>query len=182
MREYIAGVNVRKNKDGFHFMVVDMDRNIIYEDNPLMLLDGVPVFDADEIIALDPLKVQRIQTVNKRFGKGVVDCQGIVNYTTYKGNLVGYTLHPEALAFEYDCLQIPRLIPNVTYITPKEKSSRTPDYRNTLYWSVRSNNDDVSKYPLEIFTSDASGNYEIVINALSADGKVVSISEDFTVK
>jgi hypothetical protein len=76
MREYVAGVNVRKNRDGFYFMVIDIERNVLLDANPLMLLDGVPVFDADEIIALDPLKVEKIETVKTRFGKGATGLPG----------------------------------------------------------------------------------------------------------
>jgi len=182
MREYIAGVNVRKNKDGFHFMVIDIEKNIVYEENPLMLLDGVPVFDADEIIALDPLKIQRIQTINRRFGRGIIDCQGIVNYTTYKGNLTGYTLHPGTLTFRYDGVQVPMISPEIKYITANDKNSRTPDYRSTLCWIPCASGMDIKDIPQGIFASDASGDYEVNINALSKDGKVISIKEKLTVR
>ncbi len=182
MREYIAGVNVRKNKDGFHFMVIDIEKNIVYEDNPLMLLDGVPVFDADEIIALDPLKIQRIQTVNQRFGKGAIDCQGIVNYTTYKGNLNGYTLHPGTLTFRYDGVQIPMLSPEINYLPSNDKNSRTPDYRTTLCWIPCAPGMDIKNIPQGIFASDASGDYVVTINAITKDGKVISLSDKFAVK
>ncbi|MDZ7607898.1 MAG: hypothetical protein U5K79_20485 [Cyclobacteriaceae bacterium] len=182
MREYIAGVNVRKNKDGFHFMVIDIEKNLVYEDNPLMLLDGVPVFDADEIIALDPLKIQRIQTVNRRFGKGILDCQGIVNYTTYKGNLTGYTLHPGTLTFRYDAIQIPTVSPEIKYTSATEKNSRTPDYRTTLCWIPCTSGLNMKEIPQEIFASDAGGDYELTINALTESGKVISIQDGFLVR
>jgi len=182
MREYIAGVNVRKNKDGFHFMVIDIEKNIVYEENPLMLLDGVPVFDADEIIALDPLKIQRIQTVNRRFGRGVIDCQGIVNYTTYKGNLTGYTLHPGTLTFRYDGVQIPMLSPEIKYLNANDKNNRIPDYRNTLCWIPCASGMGIKDIPQGIFASDASGDYDVNINALSKDGKVISMKEKLTVR
>jgi hypothetical protein len=182
MREYIAGVNVRKNKDGFHFMVIDIEKNIIYEDNPLMLLDGVPVFDADEIIALDPLKIQRIQTVNRRFGKGIIDCQGIVNYATYKGNLTGYTLHPGVLVFKYDGVQVPKQIPDIQYTTAADMESRIPDFRTTLYWNGSLSIDKSQKTTSGGYTSDATGDFKITINALTANGKVISIQDGFQVQ
>jgi hypothetical protein len=182
MREYVVGVNVRKNKDGFHFMVIDIEKNIIYEDNPLILLDGVPVFDADEIIALDPLKIQRIQTVNRRFGKGVIDCRGIVNYTTYKGNLAGYTLHPGTLTFRYDGVQIPMVSPEIKYITPAEIASRIPDFRTTLYWNGCLSIDKSQKTSLGGYTSDVTGDFKITINALTGNGKVISIQDGFQVQ
>ena len=90
MREYIAGVYLRRNRDGFHLKILDINRNITYQENPLILLDGIPVFDADGVILLDPLKVKKIETVRTRFIKGVINTSGIVSYTTYKGDLGGY--------------------------------------------------------------------------------------------
>ena len=181
MREYVYGVNVRKNKKGFHFMVIDLERNIIYEENPLMLLDGVPVFDADEIIALDPLKVEKIETVKRRFHKGYLDCRGIVSYTTYKGDLNGYELHENALVFEYEGVQ-----PMKQYYFPEYQSSfdkrvTTPDFRNVLYWNPEIKLDEMRSSTIEFYTSDDTNKYEIRITGLSNNGDSVSKSAFFEV-
>src|SRR5690606_30840640 len=54
LREYVPGVFVRKRKDGFQFMVVDKEPNATFRVSPLILLDGVPIFDEDEIMEFDP--------------------------------------------------------------------------------------------------------------------------------
>ncbi len=178
MREYVAGVNVRKNRDGFYFMVVDIDRNVLLDANPLMLLDGVPVFDADEIMALDPLKVEKIETVKTRFGKGVLDCLGIVSYTTYAGDLAGHTFHESATLQQYDGLQTPKKYHFPVYGNAFERRNPTPDFRNTLYWLP----DNISESDqLGFYTSDDADEYEVRINGISADGKPYSLRTNFKV-
>ena len=173
MREYIAGVNVRKNRDGFHFMVVDIDRNIIYDDNPLILLDAVPVFDADDIIALDPLKIEKIETIKGRFHYGYLDCQGIVNYSSYNGDLAGYELPEGALVFAYDGIQWERKYEFPTYSDNQKLRSKIPDYRNSLYWAP--NISLTAEHPeLEIFSSDHASKYEIRIEGIDEAGNVIS--------
>jgi hypothetical protein len=178
MREYVAGVNVRKNRDGFYFMVVDIDRNILLEPNPLMLLDGVPVFDADEIIAIDPLKVEKIETVKTRFGKGALDCMGIVSYTTYAGDLAGHTFHENASIQHYDGLQTPKLYHFPVYSNAYERRNPTPDFRNTLYWLPEHTfEEDLPGF----YTSDDADEYEVRINGISADNNPYSLRTTFRV-
>ena len=181
MREYVAGVNVRKNRDGFHFNVLDYEKNEIYYDNPLMLLDGVPVFDADKIIALDPLKVERIQTVNRQFGRGVLDCKGIVNYTTYSGNLDGFQLNKHAIVQSYDGIQLQKTYSFPEYISDFARRNPTPDFRNTLFWMPVINHDNEKTRSFEFYTSDVSGMFEVTINGIDKNGNALSFKSSFNV-
>ncbi len=65
MREYITDVAVRKRQGKFHFNVVNVPFHVSFDDDPLVLLDGVPVFDIDKIVAYDPLKVKKIEVIAK---------------------------------------------------------------------------------------------------------------------
>jgi hypothetical protein len=179
MREYIAGVNVRKNREGFHFMVIDMERNIIYQQNPLMLLDGVPVFDADDIIALDPLKIEKIETIKTRFGRGDLDCRGIVTYTSYAGDLAGYQLNKNALLFEYDGLQPIKQYIFPSYSTAYQRNNPTPDFRNSLYWNPQQQptGDEITFY-----AGDVADTFMVKIEGITSDGTPFSFNDTFTVQ
>jgi len=181
MREYIAGVNVRRNKEGFYFNVIDMVRGIVYDDNPLMLLDGVPVFDADDIIALDPLKIEKIETVKTRFGRGDLDCKGVVTYTSYAGDLADYKLHKNALVLDYNGLQPVKEYYFPSYTLAYERNDPTPDFRSNLYWDPRIEQDMLEEGKIEFYTSDDVDNYELRINGLTESGIPISIKKKFKV-
>ena len=70
MREYVPGVFVRKRKDGFHFVVIDLENGGVLSGDPMILLDGVPVADTDDIMAIDPLRIRKLEVVNRQYYLG----------------------------------------------------------------------------------------------------------------
>lgn len=97
LREYIPEVRVlRKSGDQFHFSVLDFAYKSYFDNDPLVLLDGVPVFNINLLMALDPLKIRSIQIVPRKYYYGSLVCNGIVSFFSYQGDLAGYTLPRQA--------------------------------------------------------------------------------------
>ena len=179
MREYVPGVLVRIRKDGFHFLVPDDNAKVTLE-NPLVLLDGMPVFNTNRIMAFDPLKVQKLDVVTSRYFLGPLLYNGIVSYTTYKGDLAGLPLDPHALLQDYEGLQGQREFYAPRYDTPQAAQSRLPDFRNLLYW-----NPEIILQPgaaPTFYTSDQVGRYRVVVQGLTEGGQAGSTSFTFEVK
>ena len=84
------------------------------------MLDGVPIFDIDKVVAIDPLKVRKLDVVNSRYFWGAGDAEGILSYTTYKGDLGGVELDPHAVVLDYEGLQLQRVFYSPAYETDKE--------------------------------------------------------------
>jgi len=180
MREYVRGVLVRKRKDGFHFRVVDKVYNRIFDETPLILIDGVPLFDADEIMALDPLKVKKIEVMTRTYYLSSFRFPGVVSYTTYTSDLAGLKIQPNSVGLNYEGLQLQREFYTPRYESPKQRESRIPDQRTLLYWNpdVQSTN---GKKQIEFFTSDIPGEYKIVVEGITSDGHVGSVTKSITV-
>ncbi len=174
MREYVSGVSLRKHRQKFHFRVMNDPYHAFFEDDPLVLLDGVPVFDADKIINMDPLKLKKIEVMNKKYFLGPLVASGIVSYSTYKGDLEGFQLDPSALVLEYEGMQLQREFYSPVYETEKQINSRMPDFRDLLYWSPDIRTDKDGKKQLAFYTSDQPGRYMAVLQGLSAGGKAGS--------
>ena len=182
MREYVPGVQVRIRKDGFHFMVFDNVNKTIFPDNPMVLLDGVPVFNINKIMAMDPLKIQKLEVITSRYFQGTTSYNGLVSFSTYKGNLDGYELNSHAFVQEYEGLQYDREFYAPRYQTAAEKQSRLPDLRNLLYWNPQIKTTKTGNQKLEFYTSDKAGKYLIQIQGLSKTGLVGSTNLTFEVK
>ena len=182
MREYVPGVLVRQRKDGFHFLVVDRPRHIVLRDNPLTLLDGLPIFDINQIMAFDPLKIRRLEVIANRYFLGQQVYDGVVSYTTYKGDLGGFPLNPRALIEEYDGLQVPREFYAPHYDTAEQQQGRLADLRNLLYWNPALRLAAGQPQALDFYTSDQAGRYLVVVQGLAADGRLGSTSFTFEVK
>lgn len=182
MREYIPGVMVRKRKDGFHFLVLDHVRKSLFQQDPLVLLDGTPIFDIDKIMAFDPLKVKKLEVVTSRYFLGPLIFQGVVSYTTYAGDLGGYQLDPASVSLDYDGLQRQREFYSPQYETQKQRETRMPDRRNLLLWAPHVSLDKSGKSRIEFFTSDLTGDYTILVEGLTQNGYSGSAVGSFTVK
>lgn len=182
MREYVPGVVVRIRKDGFHFLVLDKTNKTLLTENPMVLLDGVPVFNINKIMAMDPLKIQKLEVVDARYMHGWPMYNGIVSYTTYKGNLEGFPLDARVLVQRYEGLQQQREFYSPRYDTPDARRSRLPDLRNLLYWNPNVTTTGTAATPLEFFTGDQAGRYVVVLQGLSDTGLAGSTSFTFEVK
>ncbi len=182
MREYVPGVLVRKRKDGFHFLVTDRLRHLILKENPLTLLDGLPLFDLNRLMALDPLRIKTLDVVDSRYFIGQQVYDGLVSYRTYKGDLGGYPLNPHALLEEYETMQVPREFYAPRYETAAQRQSRLPDLRSLLYWNSTVDVSAGQPQTLTFFTSDQAGRYLVVAQGIAPDGRLGSTNFSFEVK
>lgn len=169
MREYVPGVFVRKRRDGFHFIVVNAVNKGVLEGDPMILLDGVPVMDADDIMKVDPLRVRKLEVVQRQYYVGQAVFSGIVSYTSYKGDLANLELDPKSISLNYDGLQLRRQFYSPAY-RYEERRQRMPDQRYLLYWNPDVVTDDSGKGQVEFYTSDVDGPFLVVIQGVTANG------------
>jgi hypothetical protein len=180
LREYVREVNVFHPQKKFQIRIIS-EKGFL-ETDPLVLLDGIPVFDMNKVMAVDPLKVQRLDVIKDRYFWGPADAEGILSYTTYKGDLGGVELDPHAVVVDYEGMQLQRVFYSPVYDTEQQASSRMPDFRSLLYWVPVINTTIQGKNQLSFYTSDQQGKYIGVVQGISANGETGSQSFTFEVK
>jgi hypothetical protein len=168
MREYVPGVLVRKRKDGFHFLVLNRLTRGILKDSPLILLDGVPLYDADAIMDFDPRKIKKLEVVTRPYYLGNVSFDGIVSYTTYAGDLAGFEIRPTALTLDYEGMQLQREFFSPKYETEVSRNSRMPDQRFVLFW--KGDLTVTGEHNVEFYTSDVEGEFMIRAEGITENG------------
>ncbi len=174
MREYVPGVFVRKRKGNFSFLVSNKNDNTIFNESPLVLLDGVPVFSTNKIMSYSPLNVQRLDVVTHRYFYGPLEFQGIVSYTTYRGEMQNFQLDSRVLIKDQEGIQCQRQFFSPVYETTAQQVSRTPDFRDLLFWSPSVKTNEQGKANLSFYTSDQPGDYLVNIQGLTKDGEQAS--------
>ena len=182
MREYVAPVMVRKRRGKFHFLVHNDPHKAVFQVDPLVLLDGVPVFDTDKIMAYDPRKVQKLEVMSRLYLLGPISFKGIVSYTTYSGTMPDFEIDPRSLLVDYEGLQLKREFYAPRYETPEQVESRVPDLRNLLYWAPSLTTDRLGKGETTFFTSDLPGTYLVVVQGLTKAGHAGGHAFTFDVK
>jgi hypothetical protein len=180
LREYVPGVVVRKRNGKTVIDVADYPHKLILED-PLLLLDGMPVFRSEQLLNYDPLKVRKLEVVTNRYVFGSSIFNGIASWQTYAGDLDGFAPDPRAIVIDYDGLQLQRQYHSMVYETPDQKTSRLPDYRTSLNWTPYLKTSSGSG-GFNFFTSDQPGTYMLVVQGLDDKGNAGSFSTTFEVK
>ena len=170
LREYVVEVLVRRQKENFRLLISGGLENKVYMDNPLTLFNGVPVFETDKIMQYDPLKVQKIDVIKRRYFYGPSMFNGIVNFTTYQPDPAMIS-GLNAVVFDYEGLQFTREFYSPVYETPEQLASRLPDFRNVLFWSADIKTDTQGKAKIEFYTSDQKGRYTVVLQGMNAEGR-----------
>lgn len=148
----------------------------------LVLLDGVPIMDHEDIFNYDPYNVKRIEVYRGRFVFGNSYCNGIVNFKSINNDLTNFRLNQSTQLLPYEMPQ-----ENVRFSTPdyskKEmKNSHLPDFRHTLLWEPEVQIEGKNVIEIPFWTSDYTGEFKIVLEGITTLGEVVYSEEKFTVK
>jgi hypothetical protein len=170
VREYITGVSVHKRQGKFYFRMMDDQQKLFFDQDPLIVLDGVPIFDATEVMAIDPLRIKKIEIVNRKYFMGSLVASGIFALYSYNNDLAGVQLTNRALILEYEGLQLQREFYSPRYNTETTASKRMPDFRNVLVWDpnilVGSNHE----AQVNFYTSDRKGRYMGIVEGMDPGG------------
>ena len=179
-REYVKEVDVRKQRNNYHLLVTNEPYNALFREDPLVLLNGIPIKDMDRIMKFDPLKIKSIGIVSRKYNLGGQAISGIISLHTYEGRLEGFELPAETLVADYEGLQVMREFPLVEY--PTQKMGKSPDLRHLLHW-VPDGKTSINKgMPIRFFTSDVPGIYAIIVQGLDAEGRAGSTVRFFEVR
>ncbi len=173
LREYVLEVPVTRQRDDFSLWVSfkahynDSYKNV----EPLLLYDGVPIFDrGNKIVKYDPKKVRAVEVLTKKYYQGPVAFNSIINFKSYNNNLPDFQLDSRATVVDYEGAQLRREFYSPVYETEAQVSDRMPDFRNLLFWSPDVSIDASGKKTLSFYTSDQKGKYTVVVQGITPSG------------
>jgi hypothetical protein len=179
LREYVGSISVAKHQGKFVIHTYNGEQPL---GDPLILLDGIPVFDADKLFKWDPLRIKGLNVVAQNFVYGPALFNGIMNFTTYKGEGSNIEIDPHAVVLDYEGLQLQRKFYSPVYDSEEQINSTIPDFRTALYWNPTVNTGLDGKVRLTFYTSDKAGQYMGVIEGSAVDGRCGSGTFNFEVK
>jgi len=179
LREYVGSITVAKHQGKFIIHAYNGEQLL---GEPLILLDGIPVFDADKLFKWDPLRIKALDVVTQNYIYGPTLFSGITSFTTYKGDGSNIELDSHAIILDYEGLQQQRKFYAPVYDSEEQISSTLPDFRTALYWNPKVNTDSGEKTSLTFYTSDKIGQYIGIIEGNTADGRCGSGVFTFEVK
>jgi hypothetical protein len=176
--ELMPGVFLKKKKSEYEITIADPVENSIYEKTPVLFVDGVVVNDPAVIANLDPEGVEKIDAVKSRYFVGHYMFYGLVNVITRASDYFSNVTLPDyAVRLPYRITEPVKSFSFPDYSLPESRQNRIPDFRNTLYWTSSVKPDKEGKARVEFWSSDYKSDYEINIQGISGDGKLVSFKK-----
>ena len=168
-REIVPYVLVRREKGKAHLDVYNQKTQQAYND-PLVLLDNIPVFDIGRLLELNPGNIEKIEVFNTNYLLGDYLFGGLVSLHTNTDNFAGYQWGGESVFFRFQAFSPEKAFQHLVYPTAGARSSPRPDFRPMLYWNpkVETGPEEAS---LEFYTSGLPGTYEIVVRGFTKNGR-----------
>jgi len=137
LREYVPSVSVRiRDKKKVFRLLNEADKNV-FDANPLILVDAMPVFDSDALAGFNPKLLQGLDVLNREFYLNDRSYPGVLSFSSYANNFGLFPLAPAARFFDYQGLQ-PRLLLDKQQWQQPAADKRIPDWRTLLFWGGKS--------------------------------------------
>ena len=165
--EIVTYVNVRKRGGNYYINVLNASSGTNYN-QPLILVDNLPIFDVNKVMKIDPALVEKIEVITRPYSLGTANFKGIVMITTKTDNFAGLKLPDETVFFKYSTASL-----SSKQIFPLfgEKNSsplHQPYFSNTIFWDTQKIAERGSK-KITFFTSDESGEFEIRLKVINSN-------------
>jgi hypothetical protein len=135
----------------------------------------------DELLKIPPVNIERIDVINRPYYLGDHLLSGIVSIKTKTGDFGGYRFPQQSIFLEYQTSTKSKSFFEPQYADERVKKSSVPDFRTTLYWNPK---EETAKprSSLSFYTSDARGEYDVVVNGISSKGKILFGKASFVVE
>jgi hypothetical protein len=182
VKEIIPNVYTQKQNGKYYFKLINKFRGQPFENKPLILVDGVPVYNFEKVLSINSKEIERADIINTRyfFAENIFD--GIVSFITKKGNLSVMEFDNSIFRQVYEGCQVSDNFYSPDYSSGVIKNNRIPDYRNTLYWKPDVQTGKNGSAEVIFFTSDEIADFTIVVEGITSDGKIGYSSASFKVK
>ncbi len=148
----------------------------------LVLLDGVPLPDYEDIFNYDPQFIKHIDIYKNSFIFSGIYFAGIVNFQTENYNLPDYKMNSSTRILTYDTPQLKAGIFVPEYRNKETIKMPLPDLRYTLLWEPFVKTEGKTELDIDFFTSDYPGEFKIKAEAISKTGEIILGEEYFTVE
>ena len=178
IKEYVPEVSVRTVKKKKQFRTLNEVRSYAFDSNPLMLVDAMPVFDADQLAAFNPKGFEKLEVLTRSFYLNEEAFDGVMSFISYKNDFGGFPIPSNGIYLDYQGI-LPRITSAADLFEAPEQGSNLKDWRTVLYWSAIPDKS-VEVDSIEIDVPELVGKFKIIVTAENDDQK--SYTKTFEVR
>jgi len=145
---------------------------------PLVMIDNIPVFDQEAVMALAAERIHRIEVINEVYVRGDVSFGGVISIFSRKGDMAGIDLSQGSYFFDFQTLEpMTRKAEGIP-----EQGERIPDTRNTLLWLDDVTVEKGSPVEFRCIMPDQPGDYVVLVRGVTPTGEVHAATARFRVE
>src|SRR5690606_27489568 len=85
-REYVPEVFVRRRDKKTYFININLPYGNMFKNDPLLLVDAMPVFDSDALSKLDPKGIKKLEVVGRYYFFQQDVFEGVISLTSHKND------------------------------------------------------------------------------------------------
>ena len=179
MIEYISEMRFRRSSNQWLLQILletGFGRDFI--DGPLIVIDGIAIFDHELLLKYDPLKVETLSIYQSVYRIGNTIFNGIAKWNTYTGKYPGLNLGKNAMIVDFEGVQYPSRFTGREVAT----NENVPDVRTLLYWDPQIELKLGEECEIVFSTSSIRGDYVIIMEGVTQSGQPIYYRSEFTVK
>ena len=181
-REIIYRVALRRKGKQFLFRVFDIYREVLLDQDPLILIDGIPVSEANTLISINSKLLEKVELISALYHLDDIIWHGMVHGITYKGDAsvlklpVSYQRSPWVF---YSQEQKPEATKD-----PEEEGSNShfPDLRKLLHWDAKVQTNAEGHARVRFSTSDVPGDFVVKASGMTENGLWSEGEAEFSVR
>jgi hypothetical protein len=179
--EIVTELNFKDYNQVPSLFLRDTKYNVTQSPEPcLVLVDGLQIQDINALFNYNAYQIQSISVVDRPYCYGPKIFNGIVSVITKNKDFA--TIYTDKNILKTTIL---RPEPAKAYFEPKYETSNTlkrvPDYRYQLLWkpNIAFKNSEMN---ISFYTSDISGDYEIMLEGITETGNYIHFYKTFKIE
>ncbi|RNC89928.1 MAG: hypothetical protein ED555_10815 [Allomuricauda sp.] len=182
--EILNNAGYRNNAEGNDYIRIAQDFETFNEEfnsfPAIVLFDGVYITNHEAMKEFDARTIKSISLIRDQFQLANKEYQGILSVETFDGD---YFENYNQINGTINSIIKPTPIKNYYVQTYGSNDfNRIPDYRTLLFWKPNVVVEEGSNLDFEFFTSDISGEYEVIVDGFTTFGKPISFTRSIFVE
>jgi hypothetical protein len=175
-REILPGVQNRERNGASTFRLLNTSRNVYFDNEPLRLLNGIPIFKNSLLASLKSTDIKYIDLVQTERIFGDLLFKGILAVALHDESNSWMAQQSSIYQFNIPCLQ-PETQPG--YLERNETDTSVPDTRQLFIWNIL---DAKEPKDFQFQLSDIKGKVEISIEGVTISNKPFKTAKIIEVK
>ena len=172
--EIFSQTKIVKGENGKQIKLSYLGNRIELNRFPLLLVDGIPIFDVDKFLSISPSEIDKVEIINDYYVLGGIIYGGIIHLYTKKKNFASLIDTKNLSLYKFRGFTEKNKFREIRYTDEIPLESRKADYRNTLYWNPEIITDENGEANFSFYTSDETGKFLITIEGAGENGETGS--------